>query len=476
MQEDQTVKAEVVQDKGDKKRTGWIIACAAGAALIVLVAVIGILRSRSGLSAAVMRVIRYEGEVALMDEAEKALPLTENTKLYSGNILETKAFSKGYVALDDTKLVTLEELSRADFVREGKKLALHLREGSLFFQVNQKLDADESFDIETSTMLVGIRGTSGYVEVTSEKKEQLWLTDGEVHVSATHPVSGAVEQADVAGGEHLTVTYNDDGTIDIQVEDMPYIGSMPSMAVDEVISDAALLARVQDATGWSKEDMKERAAMGRSYVAVEAKAVDGIEHAAYYGYEELPEWVESWLDETIALCEAGDWNGAIDRALYDDLDKMYKLGLNDHIYHNGYKFYWTYQEGGLLGRNIFILPVADGDGYSLHKQNDDDGTEIRTYEYCACVDGMYNGEAYRYDMWEDGRRGTVPVTNGLYDGELVYENGQRGTYSGGEWVEGFDEIGDYFRGTGRQYIAFGLYRCSKTESSAVEGAVKIYPY
>lgn len=47
-------------------------------------------------------------------------------------------------------------------------LELYVRSGSLFFDVTEPLEEDESMDIRTSTMAVGIRGTSGWVEVEDE--------------------------------------------------------------------------------------------------------------------------------------------------------------------------------------------------------------------------------------------------------------------------------------------------------------------
>ncbi len=57
------------------------------------------------------------------------------------------------ISLDDAKIVTLDESSSAEFTQEGKKLALNITEGNIFFNVKEHLADDESFRISTSTMV-----------------------------------------------------------------------------------------------------------------------------------------------------------------------------------------------------------------------------------------------------------------------------------------------------------------------------------
>ena len=81
----------------------------------VTVLVIGIyFLSESRYSAATMRLRRIEGTVRLEDE-ETERTILRNMKLHDGNALNTDQKSLASISLDDTKLVTLEELSRAEF-------------------------------------------------------------------------------------------------------------------------------------------------------------------------------------------------------------------------------------------------------------------------------------------------------------------------------------------------------------------------
>ena len=113
--------------------------------------------------ASTMRLIRYEGEVEVLDASGNARFLMENGRFASGETLSTGPAGSASVSLDSSKIVTLDEKTRTAFAREGSHLKLTLLEGSLFLDVEKKLDANETLDIETSTMTVGIRGTIVFV-------------------------------------------------------------------------------------------------------------------------------------------------------------------------------------------------------------------------------------------------------------------------------------------------------------------------
>ena len=111
--------------------------------------------------ASTMRLMRTDGTVSVLDESQNSLPIREGMRLASGSSLTTEAQSRAGIMLDDNKAVTLDSFSTADLFSAGKKLELNLRHGAMFFSVSKPLDADESYNIRTSTMILGIRGTSG---------------------------------------------------------------------------------------------------------------------------------------------------------------------------------------------------------------------------------------------------------------------------------------------------------------------------
>ena len=103
--------------------------------------------------------------------------------------------------------------------QSGKSIELSLEKGDLFFNIARDLDDDESFEIATSTMVIGIRGTSGYVRESEDGYPVLYLTSGKVMVYVEDPDSGEDDQRKVKAGQKLTVIMTDDGP-EIIVEDI----------------------------------------------------------------------------------------------------------------------------------------------------------------------------------------------------------------------------------------------------------------
>ena len=106
-----------------------------------------------------MRLLRHEGTVEILNPEGEPRFVLENVRFESGETLQTGEDGTASVGLDDTKIVTLDTLSRVEFLQEDAHMHLTLSEGTLFLDVQKKLDENETLDIETSTMVVGIRGT-----------------------------------------------------------------------------------------------------------------------------------------------------------------------------------------------------------------------------------------------------------------------------------------------------------------------------
>lgn len=237
--------------KEDTNKKKKIIICVI-AVILVAVALIVFLYFRSQIRATTMRILRLEGEVTLTDNG-KDKTVRENLRLNSGNALSTAIESLVSIGLDDTKIVTLDEMSRAEFNQSGRMLDLKLTDGSLFFEVQKPLEDDETMDIRTSTMVVGIRGTSGWVSVEGDH-ESLIVTDGHVHVTGVNPVTGEKKEIEVYAGQRVkTYLYNDRDVDSIMfyVEDVTE-RDLPEFLLDRLRENPELLEKVCKETGWDK--------------------------------------------------------------------------------------------------------------------------------------------------------------------------------------------------------------------------------
>ena len=115
-------------------------------------------------TASTMRLEKAEGSVAVADGDGKDQELREKMLLFSGYGIETQGKSFSWFNLDDTKLAKMDENTKASIVKEDRNLKLLVDSGRLYFNITEPLEDDETFEIQTSTMTVGIRGTCGWVD------------------------------------------------------------------------------------------------------------------------------------------------------------------------------------------------------------------------------------------------------------------------------------------------------------------------
>ncbi|MBR6282369.1 MAG: FecR domain-containing protein [Lachnospiraceae bacterium] len=264
-----------------KLSTKAIVGIVVGVLAILAVILAVILMNKNKLTAMVMRLIRQEGEVALLDASGQDMVIMDNMKLYSGNALQTGSDGLVDLSLDDTKYLTIEKQSQVVFEKSGKALELKLNSGRLFFNVTEKLADDETMDISTSTMVVGIRGTSGWVDA---ENSDLYIGDGTVHVKGINPETGDTIEADFTAGQkvHVYLISKDGKTVAFELENYT-IEDVPREMLRNIVQYPTLFKRFVDATGF------EPKAVIREAIIKEILPGDMV----------LPEEYEELLEEVI---------------------------------------------------------------------------------------------------------------------------------------------------------------------------------
>lgn len=264
-----------------KLSTKAIVGIVVGVLAILAVILAVILMNKNKLTAMVMRLIRQEGEVALLDASGQDMVIMDNMKLYSGNALQTGSDGLVDLSLDDTKYLTIEKQSQVVFEKSGKALELKLNSGRLFFNVTEKLADDETMDISTSTMVVGIRGTSGWVDA---ENSDLYIGDGTVHVTGINPETGDTIEADFTAGQkvHVYLISKDGKTVAFELENYT-IEDVPREMLRNIVQYPTLFKRFVDATGF------EPKAVIREAIIKEILPGDMV----------LPEEYEELLEEVI---------------------------------------------------------------------------------------------------------------------------------------------------------------------------------
>ncbi len=202
-------------------------------ALILSFSVFAAAESVTTAEASTMRLARAEGCVFLRDKDGIDLLFRENMRLYSGNTVTTEADSRAGISLDKSKIITLDEQSFVTLHQNGKKLRVNLESGAMFFSVSKPLASDEQFEIETSTMVLGIRGTSGYVEALSPTSSMVILTSGHAVITA---VSG--EQQEINPGQCIVIRLSSSGA-DFVVSSISPSG-FPAFLTEELSADPTI--------------------------------------------------------------------------------------------------------------------------------------------------------------------------------------------------------------------------------------------
>ena len=196
-----------------------------------------------------LRLNSTEGTVTLKNQNGRTLTVREDIKLYSGYTITTGEASYAYISLDDTKAVKLDASSSVEIKKSGKQLEVLLSSGDLFFNVTAPLKSDETLNIRTSTMVTGIRGTAGVVDLVGENQTMLYLLDGKVTVKTLD--AGGVQTREVTAGSTATATRSTlpSGQDQLQVVVTDFSAQqLPGFAAVEVARDPALQEKIRQET------------------------------------------------------------------------------------------------------------------------------------------------------------------------------------------------------------------------------------
>lgn len=135
----------------------------------------------------VLRLLRFDGDVAISDAQGNDRFVMENVRFSSGETLKTGTSSAASVSLDTDRIVSLDEETTVAFQQQGSHMEMHLEQGELFLDVSSKLDENESLDIHTTTLTVGIRGTivavSAHPDESGKQVSCLMVLEGTAQAS-----------------------------------------------------------------------------------------------------------------------------------------------------------------------------------------------------------------------------------------------------------------------------------------------------
>lgn len=197
--------------------------------------------------ASVIELEKSEGEIEIINGRGKDILPAENLHLFQGYMMATQDLSYAWLNLDRARLVKMDEESQIELEKSGKKLEIVVDRGNLFFNIAEPLKDDETLDIRTSSMMVGIRGTCGWVEVLDGGEiMHVYLLEGKV----TCETDGRQEM--VRAGQMAVLDKNGEIAVSpFTVEDIP------AFVAEELEADEALREKIQNASGLDVQNIPE---------------------------------------------------------------------------------------------------------------------------------------------------------------------------------------------------------------------------
>ena len=331
-----------------------------------------------GMAATTIELLRTQGEVAVADKDGKGVSIIEGLKLYSGYQVDTRSGSYAWINLDDTKLAKMDAQSQVEIQKEGKYLEVLVHSGSLFFNVAEPLEEDESMDIRNSTMVVGIRGTCGFVESPDAQHMNVYLLEGKVECTISSPEGEILQTATIKAGETAQLVYaGEDSSITVSsftIDDVPEY-------VAEEIPDAGN-AEI-DALIEELEQQKEELLEQQQKEEENARILDRQRREA------LLEALNTYSPEEAMYATLGDLNGDGTEDLL-----IYGKGVFEEPGRTRYDFTFT----ALIwdGTEVQRIPLQQGGMSDLGYISSDDAAVYRERETGA----LYVSNPFSEDGWQ----------------------------------------------------------------------------
>lgn len=135
--------------------------------------------------------IDFEGEVLIQKGGEALwLPVEKDMPLEQGDHIKTgaKAFAEilvddgSQIRLEENTEITLSELS-ADAQAKSITASVYLWVGRMLSNISRFAHSRSKFEVQTPTVVAGVRGTDFAVEVMDSKQTDVGVFDGEVGVA-----------------------------------------------------------------------------------------------------------------------------------------------------------------------------------------------------------------------------------------------------------------------------------------------------
>ncbi len=201
-------------------------------------------------SAVEMRIQRAVGTVKLANDKGEDQTIMEQMRLNAGSTLSTAKESLAEVSLDLTRLVTIEESSKAQINGDSRNLEISCTEGNLFVNVNEKVAEGSTVDVRVGNTICGFRGTSLLAGIDKNGNITIMETDGVSEITITDD-KGNKKTLTLNPKEKMVITSSGSSSepaVTVYTEE-----DLPPFVLYAISKDPELKDRVVKATGFSGE-------------------------------------------------------------------------------------------------------------------------------------------------------------------------------------------------------------------------------
>lgn len=245
-------------EKGNGKKKLIIIIAAAVALIGIIVAVILILVNRKD-AYRIIKVYEIQGE-AIIERAEIGeIAAYENMVLSSGDKI---MMNQGTMTLqlDNDKYVYVEEGSEFELQATGdannSKTVIYLTRGAITNEIQNKLSADASYEVNTPNSTMAVRGTVFYVSVYEDDDgvffTKVCVFDGTVETNLVYADGTLADEAKIVDVDYgnQVVIFEDtettdylDGMQEINYEELP---DTVKQVVENIIENTDIIQKLQE--------------------------------------------------------------------------------------------------------------------------------------------------------------------------------------------------------------------------------------
>ncbi len=206
---------------------------------------------------------KTEGTVSVVDSAKEEREILTGMQLHNGDHQVTKAESYAWVTLDESKAIKLDENTETYLKKRWGKLEVFTVTGQIWFNVTVPVAKEEAYNIRTSTMVTGIRGTCGWVGVSDDWKSTVYLLTGELECLVVNPLDGGSETITLKPGEYAEFYVFPKSEIDGEEASCGVTKKtftkedIPGFILEEILGDTELINKIYKESGIDLRDLTQ---------------------------------------------------------------------------------------------------------------------------------------------------------------------------------------------------------------------------